>query len=93
MTIVLITHHMDEAVLADRVVVMEDGVIVRDASPKEVFSDVAFLHSAGLDAPQVTELIYLLSEDPVLSKRFSFPKGILDEREAADFIINMFGEK
>ncbi len=93
MTIVLITHHMDEAVLADRVVVMDDGVIVRDAAPKEVFSDVPFLHSAGLDAPQVTELIHLLSEDPVLSQRFCFPKGILDEREAADFIISLFSER
>lgn len=91
-TVVLITHHMDEAVQADRVVVMEDGLIVRDGTPKEIFSDVPFLHEAGLDAPQVTELIHMLSEDPVLSERFSFPTGILDEKEAAEFILSLFGK-
>ncbi len=92
-TVVLITHHMDEAVQADRVVVMENGEIVKDGSPEEVFSDVPFLHKAGLDAPQVTELIHLLSEDPALSDRFEFPKGILGEAEAADFITSLFGKE
>lgn len=92
-TVVLITHHMDEAALADRVVVMENGKIEKDASPKEVFSDVPFLHKAGLDAPQVTELIHLLSEDPILSQKYSFPKGILSEEEAAEFIITLFGKE
>ena len=91
--IVLITHHMDEAVLADRVVVMEEGRVVRDGTPKEIFSDVSFLHAAGLDAPQVTELIHLLSEDPVLSERFEFPKGILGEEEAVGFILSLFGKE
>ena len=92
-TVVLITHHMEEAAEADRVVVMEEGRIVRDGTPREIFSDVPFLHVAGLDAPQVTELIYLLSEDPVLSQRFSFPKGILEEKEAAQFILSLFGKE
>ncbi|MBR2634173.1 MAG: energy-coupling factor transporter ATPase [Clostridia bacterium] len=92
-TVVLITHHMEEAVMASRVIVMEDGSIVRDGDPKTIFSDVPFLHEAGLDAPQVTELIHLLSEDPVLSERFSFPKGILDEEEAARFILKLFGKE
>ncbi len=92
MTVVLITHHMDEAVQADRVIVMEEGRIVRDGTPKEIFSDVAFLHASGLEAPQVTELIHLLSEDPVLSERFEFPKGILEEKEASQFILSLFGK-
>ncbi len=92
-TAVLITHHMDEAVLADRVVVMENGSVVKDGKPEEIFSDVPFLHEAGLDAPQVTELIHLLSEDPVLSKKIHFPKGILSVEDATEFIITLFGKE
>jgi len=92
-TVVLITHHMNEAVLADRVVVMENGRIARDGSPKDIFSDVPFLHRTGLDAPQVTELIHLLSEHPLLSQKVNFPKGILQEEEAADFIMTLFGKE
>ena len=90
---VLITHHMDEAVLADRVIVMDAGEVVCDGSPEEIFSQVPFLHSVGLDAPQVTELIHLLSEDPKLAAKFSFPTGILDEEKAAEFIIHLFGKE
>jgi len=93
MTVVLITHHMNEAVLADRVIVMEEGKVVRDGTPREIFSDVPFLHAAGLDAPQSTELIHLLSEDPLFSDRISFQKGILEEEEAADFILKVFGKQ
>ena len=63
MTVILITHYMDEAVRADRVVVISDGQIVRDASPREVFSQVDELKKIGLDVPQATELAYLLSKD------------------------------
>lgn len=59
-TIVLITHFMEEAELADRILVMNDGKIVADAPPKTVFSDVALLKSVGLDVPQTTELLYRL---------------------------------
>ncbi len=92
-TAVLITHHMDEAVLADRVIVMENGEVVKDGKPKEIFSDVRFLHETGLDAPQVTELIHLLSEDPSLTEKHTFPKGILSEQDAADFIMTLFGKE
>ncbi len=92
-TAVLITHHMDEAALADRVIVVENGSIVKDGTPTEIFSDVPFLHTAGLDAPQVTELIHLLSEDSVLGEKFEFPKGILDEKNAAEFILKLFGKE
>ncbi len=61
-TTVLITHFMDEAVQADRVVVIDRGRIVMDASPREVFVKVDELKAIGLDVPQVTELQYLLKK-------------------------------
>ena len=57
-TIVLITHYMEEAAQANRVVVMDDGKVVLDNTPKEVFSHVETLKKIGLDVPQVTELAY-----------------------------------
>ena len=59
-TIVLITHYMDEAVQADRVVVVDNGVIKMDDTPQNVFSQVEKLKQLGLDVPQSTELIYRL---------------------------------
>jgi len=59
-TVVLITHHMREAVSADRVVVMHKGGILTDGSPREVFSQVELLRKAGLDVPQTTDLLYSL---------------------------------
>lgn len=59
-TIVLITHYMDEAVRGDRVLVMEEGEIVMEGTPREVFSQVEKVKSYGLDVPQVTELAYEL---------------------------------
>ena len=59
-TIVLITHYMDEAVQAGRVVVMDEGEILRDGTPRQVFSDVEFLKRHDLDVPQATELCYRL---------------------------------
>ncbi len=65
MTIVLITHYMDEAALADRVVVMDEGKIILDGTPMEVFSHVTELKSVGLDVPQPTELVTQLKADGV----------------------------
>ncbi len=62
MTVVLITHHMDEAVLADRVIVLDRGRIVLDGSNREVFKQVDLLRELGLDVPQVTSLAQLLRE-------------------------------
>lgn len=59
-TIVLITHYMEEAAQADRVVVMNEGKIILENTPKEVFSHVEELKAIGLDVPQVTELIWRL---------------------------------
>ena len=61
-TIVLISHYMEEAAQANRVVVMDDGKVVLDNTPKEVFSHVETLKKIGLDVPQVTELAYRLQQ-------------------------------
>lgn len=61
-TIVLITHYMEEAAQADRVVVVDGGEIVMDSVPKKVFSQVETLKNLGLDVPQVTELAYGLKK-------------------------------
>ena len=63
MTVVLITHHMDEATHAGRVVAMNDGKIVADGTPAEVFSQVELLRSVGLSVPETTELLYALRAD------------------------------
>lgn len=60
MTIIHITHYMDEAVNADRVIVMDQGKVVLEGKPKDVFKQVDFLHELGLDVPQVTQLSYFL---------------------------------
>ncbi|MBQ3226508.1 MAG: energy-coupling factor transporter ATPase [Clostridia bacterium] len=62
MTVVLITHYMDEAAQADRVIVMDEGSVLLDDVPKKVFSEVKLLKKIGLDVPQVTELLYELKK-------------------------------
>ncbi len=62
MTVVIITHNMDEAVLADRVVVMDNGRIIIDDKPEKVFADVEKIKEIGLDVPQVTEFAYRLKK-------------------------------
>lgn len=71
-TIVLITHYMDEAVNADRIYVMEDGQIAMKGTPKEVFSKVEEIKAIGLDVPQVTELAQML-----INEGISLPPDIL----------------
>ena len=61
-TIVLITHYMEEAAQADRVIVMDEGNILLDDTPEEVFSHVEQMKQIGLDVPQVTELVYELQQ-------------------------------
>ena len=76
-TIVHITHHMDEAVEADRVLVIDKGKCVIIGTPKEVFSDVERIKGLGLDVPQVTELLYELNKAGC-----KFPSGVLTVEEA-----------
>lgn len=62
-TVLLITHHMDEAAQADRVVVLNQGVIAADGTPEQVFSQVELLHNIGLAAPETVELCHLLNKN------------------------------
>ncbi|XOQ43861.1 MAG: ABC transporter ATP-binding protein [Clostridium sp.] len=78
-TIVLITHYMDEAVGADRVIVMDDGKILTQGTPKEVFSQVELLKEHHLDVPQPTELIYRLKAAGV-----DLPDGVLNIEECVE---------
>ena len=77
-TVVLITHHMDEAMKADRVVVLHRGKIAVDGTPKEVFSQVEKMHTLGLASPDTAELCYALNQ-----RGFSLPLDRLDTNECA----------
>ena len=77
-TVVLITHHMDEAAKADRVVVLDKGAVAADGTPQEVFSQVELLHSIGLAAPDSVELCWELNQ-----QGFSLPLDKLDPKECA----------
>ena len=81
-TIVLITHYMDEAAQADRVVVMDGGKVILDDTPSEVFSHVDRLREVGLDVPQSTQLMYLLRENG----RADADTHIIGEEECADYL-------
>ena len=86
-TIILITHYMDEAAQADRTVVIDDGEIVLDGTPKEVFKNVEKLKSLGLDVPQVTELAYELRKMGI-----EISDDALTVDEWFDEIIRILGE-
>ena len=77
-TIVLITHYMEEAVLADRVVVMDEGKIVKEGTPRQVFSQVEELRALELDVPQPTELCFALRREGV-----TLPDDVLTVEECA----------
>ncbi len=81
-TVVLITHYMEEAENVDRVIVMNDGKIIADDVPKVIFSDVKTLKSVGLDVPQTAELLYSLKENG-----FTVDTHALSVKEAAAEII------
>ena len=81
-TVVLITHYMEEAQNADRVLVMNDGEIIADDKPKVIFSDVERLKKVGLDVPQTAELLYNLKKNG-----FNVDTHALSIKEAADEII------
>lgn len=83
-TVILITHYMDEAVKANRVIVMDGGRIAMDGTPKEVFRNVERMKKLGLDVPQATELAYRLRK-----KGFKLPEDILDENECAEAILKV----
>ena len=84
MTVVLITHYMEEAVTADRVVVMDNGTVLMDGTPKEVFSQVEALRAVHLDVPQATELCYRLRQEGV-----PLPADILTAEEAVEAMASL----
>lgn len=84
-TIVLITHYMDEAAQCDRVVVMDSGRIVLDNTPEKVFSQVELLKKIGLDVPQVTELCHELRKSGI-----DIPTEIISEEECINEILKLF---
>ena len=83
-TIVLITHYMDEAAQADRVVVMDKGEIVLDDKPAQVFSKVEKMKSIGLDVPQVTELCYQLKKAGI-----NLSTDIISEDECVEALLTV----
>ncbi len=86
-TIILITHYMDEAVLADRVIVMDNGNILTEGTPRNVFSQVELLKKHQLDVPQATELIYRLK-----SSGFDLPDCVLNIEECVAALEPLFTE-
>ncbi|WP_312701584.1 energy-coupling factor transporter ATPase [Sedimentibacter sp.] len=80
-TILLITHYMDEAVQADRVVIIDKGNIKLDGTPKEVFRNIDEIKKFGLDVPQVTELAQELAKEGV-----NVPTDIIDVKELVDLL-------
>ena len=87
-TVVLVTHFMDEAVQADRVVVMDSGKVIMDGTPREVFSKAEKLMSVGLDVPQATQLAYALQAQGI-----DIPTDILNEEECTQAIIALLRSK
>lgn len=83
-TIVLITHFMEEAQYADRVLIMNDGVITGDGTPAEIFSQVDLLKSAGLSIPQTTQLLDILNNNG-----YKVDKGIISVEECVKQIANI----
>ena len=77
-TVVLISHHMDEAAKADRVVVLDKGKVAADGTPREVFSQVELLHSIGLAAPETVELCWELNR-----QGYDLPLDALEPEECA----------
>jgi energy-coupling factor transport system ATP-binding protein len=85
-TVIHITHNMDEAAAADRVIVMEKGSVIMDDEPKRVFSNVEKVKEAGLDVPQVTELFCELNKAGL-----NLPEGVLTVEEAVEILKGQIG--
>lgn len=83
-TIILITHYMEEAVLADRVIMMDAGKVLTEGTPREVFAKVELLRQHRLNVPQATELVYKLR-----GCGYELPKCVLDEQECVDALAEL----
>ena len=87
-TVLHITHYMDEAVMADRIIVVNDGEIYRDGTPKEVFYDVPALRSVGLDVPQGRELFHELEKCGI-----TFEDAPIDIEGCAKLLLEKYNQK
>lgn len=87
-TVVLITHYMDEAVQADRVIVMDEGRILVDGTPEYVFQNVGLLHSVALDVPQAAELMYRLRGHDI-----KVPISVLNDKDCVKVIADLLEGK
>lgn len=87
-TVLLITHYMEEAVEADRIVVMDEGKVVMDGKPREIFSRVKELKYYGLDVPQVTELTFELKEAGM-----PLPEGIISREELVKALLPLLKQQ
>ncbi|MCI8605275.1 MAG: energy-coupling factor transporter ATPase [Hungatella sp.] len=87
-TVLLITHYMEEVISADRVIVMDDGKLVMDGTPREIFSDVELLKSYRLDVPQVTELAWELRKGGL-----KIPAGVLSSEELMEHLLPLFDKR
>ena len=85
-TVVLITHHMNEAAQADRLVVMAKGRVVADGTPKTVFSDVEGLKRVGLSVPHTTELLWQLRQQGL-----DLPLDAISDQECAEALAKLLG--
>lgn len=83
MTVVLITHYMEEAALADRIVVIDHGEAIMDDVPKKIFSDVEKIKAIGLDVPQVTELFFELKKAGI-----NLPDDVITVEECEQVILS-----
>lgn len=86
-TVIYITHFMDEAVKADRVIVIDNGIVIFDDTPRVVFSNVQKLKSVGLDVPQVTELAYMLRNEG-----YEMPNDILSVEDCVSELVKLLEE-
>ncbi len=88
LTLLHITHYMEEAARADRIIVIHDGELLLDGTPREVFSRVELLHSIGLEAPQTGELLHALRKEGC-----ELPTDALAVEECADAIAALYKRK
>jgi energy-coupling factor transport system ATP-binding protein len=86
-TVITITHHMDEAARADRIIVLDDGRVLRDGTPEEIFSDPEPLLKAGLDVPQSAALIHRLR-----AKGLATEGGVATLEDCVNTICHAFGK-
>ena len=88
MTVVLITHHMEECIHADRLIVMSDGLVALDGTPRQVFSRVEEMRALGLTVPETVSLLYGLRE-----RGWDLPLNALTVNDCADAVVKALGTK